>query len=72
MLAKTCASSLFFSNFWDLASLKKLNTETRVCRTKVGMETIIFDIHVDKFFVVFFLIFVTMLLGIKLIHIEFH
>ncbi|MEW8548455.1 MAG: hypothetical protein AB2693_33550, partial [Candidatus Thiodiazotropha sp.] len=33
----------FLSNFWGLATLKKLNTETRVCRTKLGMATFIFE-----------------------------
>ena len=27
----------FFFNFWDLATLSKLNTEMRICRTKFGV-----------------------------------
>ena len=33
--------SYFFSNFWYLATLTKLNTEMRICRTKFGIVTLI-------------------------------
>ena len=37
----------FLSNFWGLAVLKKLNTETHIYRTKYGNVTFILKIAVE-------------------------
>ena len=38
-----CCCLFVFSNFWGLATLTKLNTAMRICRTKFGIVTLIFD-----------------------------
>ena len=40
-LAESCPSPIFFSNIWGLATLTKLKTEMRICRTKFGRVTLV-------------------------------
>lgn len=47
--SQTCLSYFFRSNFWRLATEKKLSTETLVCRTKFSIHVVTFLIFKDNF-----------------------